>query len=325
MKAIYFDDQSFSIRRMDRPQPKSGEALIRVYVTGICNTDIELFKGYYGFKGIPGHEFVGVVESCPDYPQWQGVRVVGDINIGCGECLHCLADDPRHCASRNVLGIVNHDGSFAEYITLPVKNLHEVPNDLSDEQAVFAEPLAAALEVAQQVHIHNQQKVLIMGDGKLGLLIALGLQVYNPHLILVGKHADKLAIARQQNVETHLWSEKFQKELAGHFDVVVEATGKESGLGQALSFVHPEGIVVAKTTSHKLAAVDMAKVVVDEIQIIGSRCGDLDLALSFMDRGWVRVEPLIEAILPFAQFEEGFALAQTPSSKKVLIKVSDGE
>jgi len=324
MQAVRFADGGISLVSRPRPRPGSNEVLLKPLVAGICNTDLELLQGYHAFGGVPGHEFVAVVAKAPGRPELRGRRVVCDINIGCGRCRWCAAGDPRHCEARRVVGILNWPGAFAEYLTVPAANLHLVDDAVPDEEAVFAEPLAAALEVGQQVHVTACLKMAVLGDGKLGLLAALGLRHYNPGLLLVGKHPPKLAIAQRQGVATfHVKSPQAYEELAqeqGLFDLVVEATGRPEGINHALSLVRPEGTLVVKTTSHEPSKIDLARVVVAEINILGSRCGDMALALDFLRNKWVKVRPLIEAIYPFAQFKEAFARARRPGAKKVLVR-----
>lgn len=322
MKAIYFTGSALEVVERPQPQVPAGEALLKTRCVGICNTDLELFRGYYGFKGIAGHEFVAEVVQADACPELVGKRVVGDINCACRACSWCLSGRHRHCPNRTTLGIVGRDGAFAEYFTLPVANLLAVPDTLSDEKAVFCELLAAALEPGQQVAITNQDRVLILGDGKLGLLMAMGLRFAAPNLLLVGKHADKLAIAAGLGVRTKLLDPAASESLAaelGPFDLVIEATGKEDGPVKALRHVRPEGTLVLKTTSHKPTEMDIAQIVVDEINIIGSRCGDMDLGLRYLANTWVDPAPLIEARYAFAAFPEAFARAQQPGAKKVLV------
>lgn len=323
MKAAYFADKSIAVKEWEKPELEPGEALLRPVMAGICNTDVELFKGYYGFKGVPGHEVVAVVEQAKGRPELEGERVCVDINFSCRDCAWCHSGRHRHCPNRQVLGIVNWSGCFAEYFKAPIANLHLVDESIPDKEAVFTELLAAALEVGQQLHLTNQQRLLVLGDGKLGLLIALGLRHYVPGLTLVGKHPEKLDIAAAQGVNCicvpHTKDiNALSKELAP-FDVVVEATGAADGLNFALDFVRPEGVLVAKTTSHAPTQVDMARIVVDEISIVGSRCGDMDLALRFLENKWVDVSPLIEATYPFSDFVNAFERAMQPGAKKVLV------
>lgn len=324
MRAVYFKDQTISWINPARPKPKPGQVLLRPLLAGICNTDLELLRGYHTFTGVPGHEFVALVEKAPGRPDLMGKRVVCDINIGCGRCSWCAAGDPRHCDSRRVIGILRWQGAFAEYLLAPAANVHVVDDRISDEEAVFAEPLAAALEISQQIRITAGQKTAVLGDGKLGLLIALSLAHYNPGLLLVGKHAKKLALARRQGVAVyHLKSMESYQDLAkeqGPFDLVIEATGRAEGINFALGLVRPEGTIVVKTTSHEPSSIDLAKVAVDEINIIGSRCGDMDLALAFLRNKWVKVKPLIQAVYPFSQFPEALARAGRPGAKKMLLR-----
>ncbi len=329
MKAAYFKDGTIELIDKDRPELLAGEALLKVIVAGICNTDIELHKGYYGFEGVPGHEFVAIVEECPDYPELIGKRVIADINVptvGAGSAYH---GDRRHAPGRTVIGIVNHDGAFAEYLKAPVDNLYVVDDNVASEAAVFAEPLAAGLEVSQQIHITGDMKVMVLGDGKLGILTALALKLYNPNVLLVGKHEDKLALAAAQGVSTHcIQNAEELADLAaklsvtnGKYDLVVEATGSEAGLGYAIELVRPEGTVVAKTTSHKPTSLNLAKVVVDEISIVGSRCGDLGLALSILKQNLISVSELIEYTYDFDDFSAAFDHAKRKGAKKVIVRM----
>ena len=324
MLAAVFERQNARLSERQPPAAGPADALVRVSLAGICNTDLELHQGYYGFSGIPGHEFVGVVEQAPGTPDLIGKRVVADINCGCGACLACLSGDARHCPDRTVLGIMGRDGCFAEQVALPAHALHTVPAGVPDEAAVFAEPLAAALEISQQVHLTGRQRVAILGDGKLGLLCALALCHFTPNLTLVGKHGRKLTIARNAGVvTTPLEPDDTPLSLArrmGQFDVVVEATGKPNGLEFALALTRPEGAVVAKTTSRDPSRLDLAALVVNEIRLLGSRCGDMALALHFLNAGRIDPAPLIEAVYPFVRFEEALAHAARPGALKVLLR-----
>ncbi|OEU68699.1 MAG: dehydrogenase [Desulfovibrio sp. S3730MH75] len=330
MKAVYFKGGTIELIEKERPELLAGEALLKVLVAGICNTDIELHKGYYGFEGVPGHEFVAIVEECPDRPDLVGKRVIADINVsagsGAGNAYH---GDRRHAPGRTVIGIVNHDGAFAEYLKAPADNLYVVDDTVANEAAVFAEPLAAGLEVSQQIHITGDMKVMVLGDGKLGILTALALKLYNPNVLLVGKHEDKLGLASAQGVSTHCIEDAEElSDLAaeltktnGKYDLVVEATGSEAGLGYAIELVRPEGTVVAKTTSHKPTSLNLAKIVVDEISIVGSRCGDLGLALSILKQNLISVSELIEYTYDFDDFSTAFAHAKRKGAKKVLVRM----
>jgi threonine dehydrogenase-like Zn-dependent dehydrogenase len=321
MLSAWFQDGRASLVERPRPTPQAGQALLRVTMAGICNTDLELLAGYYGFAGVPGHEFVGVVEEAPGRPELEGLRVTADINIGCGHCPRCQAGDPRHCPQRRVIGIKHWEGAFAQYLLAPVANLHEVPDGLPQKQAVFAEPLAAALEVGQQVHIHAGTRLAVLGDGKLGLLIALALRQYNPGLILMGRHRHKLAIASAQGVRTlaldpgGIWPPPGQEP----FDLVVEATGHPQGPALALDILRPQGTLVLKTTSHLPTSLNLAKVVVDEIAILGSRCGNLALALDHLTQGRIDVTPLIEKTYPFQELPAALEHARRKGALKVLL------
>ncbi|KAF0233130.1 MAG: hypothetical protein FD177_1933 [Desulfovibrionaceae bacterium] len=310
MISVVIKAGAITLEQRDRPIPGPHEALIRVLMAGICNTDLELLKGYMNFSGVPGHEFVGWVESAPSRPELVGKRVVGDINIGFGP------GDHRHAPDRTVLGILGKDGAFAQYLTLPVWNCHLVPDSVDDQTAVFAEPLAAALEVGQQVHIRAGDRVAVLGDGKLGVLIALALRHLCPGVILVGKHPDKLGIAAAQGVHTALAGE-----ISGPFDVVVEATGRPEGITSAMALVRDEGTIVLKSTTEAASCLDISRIVVREITLVGSRCGDTALALDHLAHGLVDPSGLVEAVLPFEEVEEAFRLAARPGARKVLVRM----
>ena len=325
MRAVFFTGQGLRLEERPVPEPGPGEALVRVRLVGICNTDLELFQGYYGFTGIAGHEFIGEVAAAPDAPEWQGRRVTAEINCGCGQCPGCLQHDPRHCATRTVLGIVGRDGAFAQYLTVPVANLHAIPDSLPDERAVFTEPLAAALNVAEQTHLTPRTRLAVLGDGKLGLLAACSLRMFCPQLTLIGKHVEKLAIAEAHQVNTRLiqGAEDLPALIdeLGRFQVVVEATGSEQGPAAAINLLEPQGTLVAKTTSRNLSQLDMAKVVVDEIRIQGSRCGDFAWALAFLAQGLVDVAPLVQGVYDLHEFETAFEAARTRGAMKVLVRM----
>lgn len=320
MLAAVLQHGVLSLQHRPRPVPGPGEALVKVRLAGICNTDIELAKGYMGFSGIPGHEFVGRVVEAASAPELTGARVTADINLGCGVCPTCLQYDARHCPNRRTLGIAGKDGAFAEYVTLPVANLHLVAEGVSDEEAVFMEPLAAALEPGQQLHLTAGQSVLVLGDGKLGILCACGLRYQTPGLVLGGHHPRKLAIAAAQGVTTRLVDDPAElvREF-GRFDVVVEATGRPEGLASAIRLVRPEGTVVVKTTTFAPTTLDMAKVVVDEISLLGSRCGNIGLAGAYLRDRLVDVLPLIEGRRPLAECADALAVAARPGAMKVLL------
>lgn len=317
MRALYFDEK-LSMVEVPKPSPEDGEALIKVLAAGICNTDIEIVKGYMGFKGIPGHEFVGIVEKSAD-PRWVGKRVVGEINIACNECDLCKIGLKKHCRNIKVLGINNWNGAFAEYLVLPVENLHEVPSKVSNRQAVFVEPLAAAIQILEQVHIKPTDRVCVIGDGKLGLLISLSLNAHGVKHVLVGKHPEKMKIVSDRGVST-LFPGDVQS-FDRFFDVVIEATGNQSGLEMALNIIRPQGTVVLKSTYASKAFVDLSKVVVDEINIIGSRCGPFEPALQLLEKDLIDVNPLVSQVLPFEKALEAFELAKTKGTLKVILEV----
>ncbi len=315
MKALRFDGDRLKLAEIPTPGNES-EALVRVMRSGICNTDIEIVRGYAGFTGTIGHEFVGVVESASDAEHLVGKRIVGEINVGCGVCEKCLRGDPRHCPVRTVLGIVGRDGAHAEFLRLPSRNLIEIPNNVSDEQAVFAEPLAAAYGITEQVDVSLDTRVAVIGDGKLGLLCAMSLALRSQNVSLIGKHVSKMAIAQKSDVETIELS-GLTTSMHGHFDVVVEASGSESGFATALDLVRPRGKIVLKSTFHGTPAWQASRVVVDEITIVGSRCGRFRPALDLLANGSVNVESLISDEFPLS---DGLA-AMGHASKTGVIKV----
>lgn len=291
MKALRFIDNNLTLADIARPADEQ-EATVRVTTSGICNTDLEIVRGYAGFSGTIGHEFVGVVEDAPGRPEIVGKRVIGEINAGCGKCELCLAGDPRHCPDRTVLGIVGRDGCHAEYLQLPAVNLLEVPDAVSDEQAVFAEPLAAAYGITEQVDIVSDTRVAVIGDGKLGILCALSLRLKSGNVSLIGKHPAKMAIAEKAGIEGNLLENAGI--LKRHFDVVVEASGSESGFATALDILRPRGKLVLKSTFHGKPEWEAWRVVVDEITIVGSRCGRFGPSLDILAKSQVDVTALID-------------------------------
>lgn len=317
MKAIEFNKELKIIENYPMPEPQKGEALIKIITTGICNTDIEIMKGYMGFSGILGHEFVGIVEKINDSNQdLINQRVVGEINCGCGSCEYCLKGLETHCPSRTVLGIFNKNGCFADYITLPLKNIYKVPEKISNKEAVFAEPLAAAFEILDQIQIKPTDKVLILGDGKLGLLISLVLNLTQAEIILVGKHQEKLDIAKNQNVNTKLLSDLV---IEKNYDVVVEATGSINGFELSQKLVKPRGTIVLKSTVASEKALNLAPIVIDEIKIVGSRCGSFKPALRALEKNLINVIPLISEEYNFNEALKAFELSKTKGILKVLI------
>lgn len=317
MKAVVFDNKLRFVDNFPVPEPVQDEALVKVSMAGICNTDIEITKGYSGFKGVIGHEFVGIVERINSKNQsLLGKRIVGEINCGCGKCDYCKKGLKNHCPDRNVLGIVNKDGAFAEYLTLPLENLHIVPENVSDEEAVFTEPLAAAFEITKQIQIKPDDQILIMGDGKLGLLISFALHISHSNLILTGRHDNKLQIAKVKGIETLLFN---KLPIKKDYDIVVDATGSAEGFETALKLVKPRGIIILKSTIASKKELNLAPVVVDEITVIGSRCGPFEPALDALSKKIIDVKPLITGIFHFDKAREAFERAIAKDALKVII------
>lgn len=299
---------------IDPPPLGPGEARIRVRRAGICSTDLEIVRGYMGFTGTLGHELVGEVIESAD-PSWLGARVTGEINLGCGRCARCLAGLARHCATRTVLGILGKDGCFADEVTLPLANLHAVPDDVSDELAVFVEPLAAAFEILEQVAIRPDSRVAVLGDGKLGTLVAMVLAQSGAELTVIGRHRAKLDRVAKLVSRTALADER----IDGDFDVVVEATGSPSGLARAVALLRPRGTLVLKSTFHGTTELDTAKLVIDEITLVGSRCGPFPPAIRALASKRIDPSPLVEASYPLADGVRALERAAEPGVAKVLL------
>ncbi|MGZ4960120.1 MAG: MDR/zinc-dependent alcohol dehydrogenase-like family protein [Methylomonas sp.] len=301
-----------------KPEIKADEALIRLSLAGICATDLELVKGYAGFSGIPGHEFVGVVEavSGDEHQHWLGRRVVGTINIGCGHCEVCRQQGAEHCRDRKVLGIRGKDGVFADYFILPVANLYAVPDEVSDEAAVFTEPLAAAIRVVKQLEPLSIRNVCVVGPGRLGLLIAKVLSLAEYDVVVVGRSAGSLELPRQWSLKTLLVHDIADS----YFDCVVDASGQASGFAQALRMVRPRGSLVLKSTFSSIEPVDLTKVVVGEVNIIGSRCGPFADALAVLAQNTVPVETLIDGRYTLKQGLAAFEHAAQAGVRKVLLR-----
>jgi alcohol dehydrogenase len=317
MRAVYLESGRVEVRDFPVPARQPGYALIRLLTGGICNTDLELQRGYYGFSGIPGHEFVGEVAAC-DAPELLGKRVVGEINLGCrkAECTWCSVRTEHHCPDRTVLGIVKHPGAFQEFFTLPESNLHVVPDSIPTEIAVFTEPLAAACRILEQVRIERGEKVAVLGDGKLGLLIAQALQVHGAHVHQYGRHAEKLAIAERVGVKV-----RDSREVPrAAYRWVVDATGSPEGLKTVIAMTEPEGVVILKSTVHGEVPLDMAPVIVDEITLVGSRCGPFPRALELLEQGKIDVRSMISGEMPLEKAPEAFARAAQKGVMKVLLK-----
>ncbi|MFI3299915.1 MAG: alcohol dehydrogenase catalytic domain-containing protein [Candidatus Gastranaerophilales bacterium] len=322
MKAVVFSEELKLVNDYAKPIPKKGEALIRVTLAGICNTDYEITKGYMGYNGILGHEAVGVVEEINDEDQsLLGKRVVSEISYGCKEpdCAYCAEKMYRHCPNRHTLGIWRKDGCFAQYFTMPIEVLFEVPENVSDEQAVFVEPLAAACEITEQLHIQPVQRVIVLGDGKLGLTTALTLNAQNIDVVLVGKHQNKLDIAKAQGVKTLLLSEL---EITKTYDVVVEATGSISGFEMALALTKPRGVLVLKSTVAASKEFNLAPIVIDEITVLGSRCGQFAPALRLLEVGKIDFTPFISGVYEADEAIEAFEKNKEKETLKVLLKFS---
>ncbi len=281
------------------PHPESGEALIRVDLAGICATDLQLLAGYKGgYRGVVGHEFVGTVVAAPNHADWIGQRVAGELNIGCGECHLCRRGLDKHCRQRQSLGIIRRDGAFADFLTLPIANLHPLPHHLPDEHAVFVEPLAAALQLLEQCHVHQGQRVYVLGDGRLGLLVAQVLARTGCHLTALGRTPAKLGILAMRNIPTARTDDQEQMTqlLAHPADLVVEVTGSPDGFDLARRLVRPGGVLALKSTfANPLPAFDISSLVVDEITLVGSRCGPFAPAIRLLAEGAVVVDPLIHA------------------------------
>ena len=314
MRAIVLDDQVTVVTGRATPTPAAGEVLVRVTRAGVCETDLQLIKGYMGFRGVLGHEFVGVAESGPH----AGRRVVGEINCACWSCETCRKGLPTHCPNRTVLGILNHDGAFADMIAVPHRNLHAVPDALSDDEAVFTEPVAAAFQIPVQLTIGRQDRIAVLGDGRLGNLCAQVLARLSDHVLVVGKHPEKLAIVGALDIATTLLSDSLEERA---YDIVVDCTGSESGLPTALKLVRPRGTIVLKTTVAGQQTLPWAPFVIDEVTLVGSRCGPFDQALAALEKGHVQVQPLISDRFDLSRGLDALSRAQTKGILKVLLDV----
>ena len=318
MKALRFDADGLRLMEVSTPDA-NGEALVGVSLSGICNTDLEIVRGYAGFEGTIGHEFVGVVERAHDRPEIVGKRVVGEINAGCGACELCIGGDPRHCAKRTVLGIVGRDGAHAQYLNLPAGNLLVLPDEVSDEKAVFVEPLAAALGITEQVEFARETSVAIIGDGKLGLLCAMLLALKSENVTLIGKHREKMAIAKSAGVNVCLLLD-ITAAMNKSFDVVVEASGSENGFATAIDLVRPRGKIVLKSTFQGTPSWEASRVVVDEITILGSRCGRFAPAVELLSSGLVDPTPMISATFTLDDGVNAMEKAAEKGVLKVLLR-----
>lgn len=316
MKGLWLENNQLQLRTdIPIPKPPQGEALVRVLCAGICNTDLELIKGYYPYTGIIGHEFVGVVEQGPEHLINQ--RVVGEINAACGYCRFCRSGQPTHCENRTVLGIVNRNGAFAEYLSLPIENLHIVPENVSTAAATFTEPLAAALEIQQQITLCQDDRVLVVGDGKLGQLIAQTLALTGCELLVVGRHEDKLLNLAARGIKTALANTVKDR----YFDVSIDCTGNPEGFNTARRALRPRGTLILKSTYAGNLSLDASALVVDEITLIGSRCGPFVPALELLGTKKVNVQSLIQGIYPLSLGLEAVEKAKTQGVLKVLLEM----
>ncbi|HZU68525.1 MAG TPA: alcohol dehydrogenase catalytic domain-containing protein [Ktedonobacteraceae bacterium] len=328
MRALVYHNHTLIFEKnYQLPVLRSGEALIRVLLAGICNTDLEITRGYLDFQGVLGHEFVGVVEEVYEAPGASliGQRVVGEINAAChrSDCFYCRQNMPTHCPNRTTLGIVNRDGAFAEYLQLPLENLHIVPENVSNEEAVFVEPLAANFEILEQVHLKPTDSVIILGDGKMGQLAAQVLALSGCELIMLGKHEEKLALAAKRGIQTRLLANEQEVALENRkrVDVVVECTGSTKGLEMALQLVRPRGTIVLKSTVADQSSLHLAPIVIDEIRVQGSRCGPFPPALRALSQKLVDVRPLISARYSLDDGLDAFRHAGEKGVLKVLLQM----
>src|ERR1051326_8417427 len=315
MPAVSLENRRVKLVRKPQPRRPEGFALIRLIYGGICNTDLELLRGYYGFSGTPGHEFVGEVVEADDRA-WIGQRVVGEINLACGKCEWCRRKLGRHCPRRTVLGIVKHPGAFRELLTLPVENLHRVPREIPSEHAVFVEPLAAACEILDQVRIPVGERVAVLGDGKLGLLIGQVLKAHGAEVHQYGRHREKLRIADACGIDARM----ARKLPVAEYEFVVDSTGSSEGLRQAVQMARPRGTVVMKSTVHGLVAIDAAPVIVNEITLVGSRCGRFEPAMRLLRSGRVKVEAMISEVVALKRAPVAFRKAGMKGVLKILLE-----
>ena len=315
MKAAYFDGKKITLEQ-NYPEPNSAEALVRVNLAGICGTDLEILDGYMNYRGILGHEFVGTVEKSEN-SELIGKRVVGEINVGCGVCSSCINGMHRHCPNRTVLGILKRNGAFAEFVSLPKQNLHVLPDSISDEQAVFVEPLAAALEIKEQVTLDPQWNVAVVGDGRLAQLISRVLKLSCNNITCFGRHQNKLQSLDKLGIKTKIGIESLDEFT---FDLVVEATGSNSGFSDTMKLVKPRGIVILKSTIASKGNLDLTPTVINEITLIGSRCGLFKPAIDALATGMVAVDDMIDSTFPLEKFQEAIIQAKKPETLKVFLK-----
>jgi threonine dehydrogenase-like Zn-dependent dehydrogenase len=315
VKALRFDGKALNYLE-DYPKPHSDESLVRVSLAGICGTDLEILQGYMSYEGVLGHEFVGVVEESKN-KDLVGKRVVGEINVGCENCDYCKKGMQRHCPNRTVLGILNRDGVFAEYISLPERNLHVLPDSITDEQAVFIEPIAAAFEIKEQISLKPDWRVAIVGDGRLSQLIASVLKTSCSNITCFGRHEKKLQRLQKLGIKTKIG---IQTDDEHNFDLVVEATGSNSGFLDSMKIVKPKGNVVLKSTIASKENIDLTPAVVNEITLVGSRCGPFRPAINALASGIISVDGLIDSEYPLEKFQEALNHAKEPNALKVVLK-----
>ena len=314
MIALYYNNGQLVEKETDRPDVRRGEALIKIRYAGICSTDLEILKGYMDFSGIPGHEFVGAVETPRSLA---GKRVTGEINVSCGRCGLCRRGLGKHCRERTVLGIAGRDGVFAEYITLPISNLHVVPDSVSDVEAAFTELLAAACEIPERVYISRSCRVAVLGDGRLAAMAAQVLRLKTKELTVLGVEQEKMRVIEGLGIGTaHAAAIPSMK---GTFDVVVECTGNRMGLPDAVDLVRPHGTIVLKSTFHAPLKWNPSRVAVDEITIIGSRCGPFETALGLLQKKKIVTAPFLTAVYPLNKWKSAFRRAKQKSSFKILL------
>ncbi|NKB82725.1 MAG: alcohol dehydrogenase catalytic domain-containing protein [Nitrospirales bacterium] len=318
MRALVLNDTLQLETEHSNPDIVVGEALIRVHQAGICATDLELVKGYMGFQGTLGHEFVGVIEQAAGQPQLIGRRVAGEINAACRSCETCRAGRLTHCPHRTVLGIDHRNGAFADYLCLPYENVHILPKSITDDQAVFVEPLAAACEILQQVVIKPTDRIVVLGDGKLGLLCAQVLQLTGCQLEVLGHHAEKLNILAKRGIRIATSLEH----ITPGADIIIEATGTPHGLTTAAQLVRPRGTIVLKSTYHGDVTVNMTSLVINEVTLIGSRCGPFEPAIRLLEQQLVDVTPLIHAHYPIDDALTALDSAGTKGTLKVMLTMT---
>ena len=332
MRALLYRQSGLALdNHYPQPEPVEGEALVRILLAGICNTDLEIVRGYMAFEGVLGHEFVGIVEAVHEgsgatpLTSLIGKRVVGEINAAChrADCFYCQRDMPTHCPNRSTLGIVRRDGAFAEYLTLPTCNLHLVPDSVSDEEAVFVEPLAANFEIFEQVHVRPTDSVIVLGDGKMGQLAAQVLALASCDVLMIGKHPEKLALAEQRGIATCLLDDAGQlvQRAGRRVDLVVECSGAAQGLALALQLVRPRGTVILKSTVADKSMLHLTPIVIDEIRVQGSRCGPFTPALRALSQHTIDVRPLVSASYALDDALAAFTYATQPGVLKVLVKI----